>query len=167
VSLTVDRPVHVRGDAARLRQIVDNLLRNASVHTPPGTPVHVAVACRGPVAVLTVADEGPGLDAEHAARVFDRFYQGDEARTGEGTGLGLAIVAALAQAHGGRATLDTTPGQGATFAVELPAVDVPGGDVDAAAEAAAPHGLEPPAPPPVRSRPTAGGDDRFAPAVRR
>ena len=95
-------PVVVQGDAARLRQIVDNLLHNAVVHTPPGTPVHVAVMRDGSNAVVRVADEGPGLDAEQAAHVFDRFYRGSEARTGEGTGLGLSIVAALAAAHGGQ-----------------------------------------------------------------
>ncbi len=122
VTLEVEGPVVVRGDAARLRQIVDNLLQNASLHTPAGTPVHVERACgRGTTAVVRVADEGPGLDAEQAARVFDRFYRGSEARTGEGTGLGLSIVAALAAAHGGRAGVDTAPGAGAVFAVEIPA----------------------------------------------
>jgi len=123
VTLGVEGPVWVRGDAARLRQIVDNLLQNASVHTPAATPVHVEVVREGPNAVVRVADEGPGLDAEQAARVFDRFYRGSEARTGEGTGLGLSIVAALASAHGGRAGVDTAPGAGAVFAVEIPAAD--------------------------------------------
>ena len=99
ISLTAPHPVMVQGDAARLRQIADNLLRNAVVHTPPGTPVHVEVTRTGDMAVLTVADEGPGLDDEQAARVFDRFYRANEARTGEGTGLGLSIVDALATAH--------------------------------------------------------------------
>jgi two-component system OmpR family sensor kinase len=112
--------VRVLGDAARLRQVADNLLRNALVHTPPGTPVHVRVDRRGTRAVITVADEGPGLDDEQRARVFDRFYQGSEARTGSGSGLGLSIVSALATAHGGRASVEPTPGGGATFVVELP-----------------------------------------------
>ena len=123
VTLDSEGQVWVRGDAARLRQIMDNLLQNASVHTPAGTPVHVEVVREGPTAVVRVADAGPGLDAEQAARVFDRFYRGSEARTGEGTGLGLSIVSALAGAHGGRARVDTAPGAGAVFVVEIPATD--------------------------------------------
>jgi two-component system, OmpR family, sensor kinase len=120
ITLDIEGPVQVRGDAARLRQIADNLVRNAVVHTPAGTAVHVSVTRRDDLVVLEVADEGRGLDAEQAARVFDRFYRGSEARTGEGTGLGLSIVAALAEAHGGRATLRSEPGRGATFTVEIP-----------------------------------------------
>jgi two-component system OmpR family sensor kinase len=116
----IDDAVMVTADAARLRQIVDNLLRNAGVHTPAGTAVHVRVGRRGDTAVLEVADEGPGLDAEQAARVFDRFYRGSAARTGEGTGLGLSIVAALAAAHGGTARIDSPPGRGVVLTVEIP-----------------------------------------------
>jgi len=123
ISLALSGVVFVLGDASRLRQVLDNLLRNAVVHTPEGTPVHVAVRLDGPLAVVTVADEGPGLSADQAARLFDRFYRGSEARTGEGTGLGLSIVAALASAHGGRAFVTSTPGEGTVFTVELPASD--------------------------------------------
>ena len=110
----------VRGDAGRLRQAVDNLLDNASVHTPEGTPVHVELARRHDSAVLTVADEGPGLEGGQAPRVFDRFSRGEQARGRPGTGLGLSIVAALAEAHGGRAQASERPGGGAEFVVELP-----------------------------------------------
>ena len=120
ITLDTDGAVVVAGDADRLRQIVDNLLRNAVVHTPAGTPVQVSVQRRHQTAVLRVADEGPGLDPEQAARVFDRFYRGSQARTGEGTGLGLSIVAALANAHGGRATINTAPGVGTALTVEIP-----------------------------------------------
>ena len=70
----------------------------------------------------TVADTGPGLDAEQAQQVFERFYRADasRARASGGVGLGLAIVAAVAEAHGGRATAARAPGGGATFSVELP-----------------------------------------------
>ena len=125
ISLDRHDSVLVEGDAVRLRQVVDNLLRNAQVHTPPGTPVHVRVARVGASAVITVADEGPGLDAEELARVFDRFYRGNEARTRGGTGLGLSIVAALAEAHGGKAHVKSVTGEGATFTVELPALGPP------------------------------------------
>ncbi|MGA2522088.1 MAG: HAMP domain-containing sensor histidine kinase [Acidimicrobiales bacterium] len=121
ITADLDDTVVVTGDSARLRQIVDNLLRNAGVHTAEGTPVHVSVERRGSTAVLVVADRGQGLDPEQAARVFDRFYRGSEARTGEGTGLGLSIVAALASAHGGTARIDTAPGDGVRVTVEIPA----------------------------------------------
>jgi two-component system OmpR family sensor kinase len=123
ISLVASGVVLVSGDAARLRQVFDNLLRNAVVHTPAGTPVHVTVRRDGSRAVITVADEGPGLAADQAVRLFDRFYRGSEARTGEGTGLGLSIVAALAAAHGGRAFVHSVPGHGTVFTVELPASD--------------------------------------------
>jgi two-component system OmpR family sensor kinase len=123
VTVEMEDAVVVHGDAARLRQIVDNLLHNAVVHTPPGTPVRVSVKRKGPLAEIRVADDGPGLDAEKAARVFDRFYRGSEARTGEGVGLGLSIVAALAAAHEGRASVEAVPGAGAVFSVEIPAAE--------------------------------------------
>jgi two-component system OmpR family sensor kinase len=110
----------VHADAGRLRQAVDNLLNNASVHTPEGSPVHVALTRRDGSAVLTVADEGPGLEPGQAARVFDRFSRGEQARARPGTGLGLSIVAALAEAHGGRATASDRVGGGAEFRLELP-----------------------------------------------
>ena len=99
-----------------------NLLANARVHTPEGTRVHVRVESTQEGARLEVADEGPGLDADEAAHAFERFYRADpaRARAGGGSGLGLSIVAAIAAAHGGRATLDTGPGRGAIFRVELP-----------------------------------------------
>ena len=128
VDLVVDdaeSPVVV-GDELRLRQVLGNLLGNALTHTPDGTAIHVRLDSRvddsGRWAVLEVADEGPGLDAEHAERVFERFYRVDAARTrGQGgSGLGLSIVAGLAEAHGGRVELETTAGEGAAFRVVLP-----------------------------------------------
>jgi two-component system OmpR family sensor kinase len=112
--------VIVDGDAARLRQVVDNLLRNAVVHTPSATPVHVSVSAEGWTATVSVADEGPGIEPEEQLRVFDRFYRGNASRTGGGTGLGLSIVAAIAEAHGGTARVRSAPSKGATFVVEIP-----------------------------------------------
>ena len=120
LQLRSEAPVVVLGDADRLRQVVDNLLHNAALHTPEGTRVDVSVGVAGERAVLQVRDDGPGLEPEQAARVFDRFYRGRRAPVGEGSGLGLAIVAALAQAHGGSASVESMPGAGATFTVELP-----------------------------------------------
>jgi len=115
-------PVTVTGDDHRLRQIVGNLLANARVHTPPGTPVHVSLRTVGERARLEVADDGPGLEPDVAARIFERFFRGDPARTraSGGSGLGLSIVAAVVEAHGGRVSVDTAPGAGARFVVELP-----------------------------------------------
>jgi two-component system OmpR family sensor kinase len=119
-----DVPV-VLGDEARLRQVVGNLVTNALTHTPPTARVTVTIAEEhgdAGTVVLRVADEGPGLAPEDAARVFERFYRAEASRTREsgGTGLGLSIVAALVAAHGGTVELLTAPGQGATFVVRLP-----------------------------------------------
>ena len=154
-TVELDGPVMVDGDPMRLRQIVDNLLRNAATHTPPGTPVRVTVARRGTTAVLEVADEGPGLEPDQALHVFDRFYRASPARTGEGAGLGLAIVAALAAAHGGSARVRSTPGRGALFTVELPGIPGPrpgppaGEDARPGGSAPAPDGPDTPDTPDV------------------
>lgn len=112
----------VRGDPDRLRQVVDNLLANARIHTDPRTPVRVRIDAQADDIVLTVADDGPGIAPEHAAHVFDRFYRADtsRARARGGAGLGLAIVAAIVDAHAGRVSLESAPGQGTTVHVVLP-----------------------------------------------
>jgi two-component system OmpR family sensor kinase len=120
VELVAPAPVVVLGDRDRLGQVAHNLVRNALAHTPAGTPVRVEVSAEAGMGRLRVSDEGPGLDAEAATRVFDRFYRGDVARTGDGTGLGLAIVRAIAEALSGTATVRSAPGAGTTFTVELP-----------------------------------------------
>jgi two-component system, OmpR family, sensor kinase len=117
-----DLPAVVNGDETRLRQIITNLLGNAGMHTPVGTRVTVTVAAEDPVAVLTVADTGPGLTPEVAERVFERFYRADTSRTraSGGTGLGLSIVAALVEAHGGTITARAGDDHGAVFEVRIP-----------------------------------------------
>ena len=122
IAISIDEPVTVEGDDTRLRQVAANLMSNALEHTPPATPVHVSLRRDGEEAVLEVADEGPGLDEEHAAKVFDRFFRVDPARAREngGAGLGLAIVAAIVEAHGGSVSVETAPGAGARFIVRLP-----------------------------------------------
>ena len=122
VDLTIHDDVRLVGDEARLRQVLDNLLENARVHTPDGTPVHVRVASDGTDIVISVRDEGPGLSAEDATKAFERFYRGDPVRsraTG-GSGLGLSIAAAIVDAHGG-ITAASHEGSGATFEVRIPA----------------------------------------------
>jgi two-component system, OmpR family, sensor kinase len=120
-------------DEPRIRQVLANLLANVREHTPGTTPVAVRLApVRGGV-VLEVADGGPGMPAEDAARAFDRFHRGaDRADSGAGaamngsggggSGLGLSIVQAIAVAHGGQATLESWPGQGTRVRIWLPTV---------------------------------------------
>jgi two-component system, OmpR family, sensor kinase len=112
----------VLGDELRLRQVAANLLANARQHTPSTAAVRVGVRRENGSVVLEVADDGPGLLPEEAAKVFERFYRADPSRNRNlgGTGLGLSIVAAVAEAHGGRAQVESTPGEGARFWVELP-----------------------------------------------
>ncbi|MGZ4786617.1 MAG: ATP-binding protein [Acidimicrobiales bacterium] len=119
-----DTPVIVTGDEQRLRQLLANLLANARQHTSPDTPVEVTVSASAGTATIEVADRGPGIEAEDAQRIFERFYRADPSRVRRGSdggaGLGLSIVAAVAAAHHGRASVETAPGHGARFRVELP-----------------------------------------------
>ncbi len=116
-------------DEARIRQVLANLLGNVREHTPPGTPVAVRLAPVRGGAVLEVADAGPGMSAEDAARAFDRFHRGaeragredDDHGQGAGSGLGLSIVQAIAAAHGGQAVLESQPGYGTRVRIWLPA----------------------------------------------
>jgi two-component system OmpR family sensor kinase len=112
----------VLGDRDRLRQIVDNLLGNIRAHTPAGAPMRIRLYKRDGVAELEVTDSGPGMAPEEAAHAFERFYRADSSRSraSGGAGLGLAIVAAVTEAHGGRASVSSTQGAGATFRIELP-----------------------------------------------
>ena len=115
-------PVDVLGDPGRLHQVVANLLTNAIVHAP-NAAVEVRVRMDGGTAVVEVADEGPGMSAADAARVFERFYRTDASRSRHqgGSGLGLSIVEATVRAHGGTVGITTAPRKGATVRVELPA----------------------------------------------
>ncbi|WP_433613831.1 ATP-binding protein [Dactylosporangium sp. CA-139114] len=127
LELETDEPIEVNGDEARLRQVVGNLMTNALTHTPPGTPVQLRLRRDGGDALIEIVDHGAGLTDEQAARVFERFYRVDKARTRQqaggshsGSGLGLAIVAALVAVHQGTVSVFVTPGGGATFQVRLP-----------------------------------------------
>ncbi|MFI8188371.1 ATP-binding protein [Streptomyces sp. NPDC085946] len=118
-----DEPALVSADAARLQQVLVNLLGNARTHTPPGTTVTARVQRRGPWLCVDVEDNGQGIPAALLPHVFERFARGDSARsraTGS-TGLGLAIVQAVATAHGGAVTVDSAPGR-TVFTVHLPAL---------------------------------------------
>jgi two-component system, OmpR family, sensor kinase len=123
VTARVDAPVQVIGDEMRLRQVLGNLVRNALVHTPSGTPIEVVLGADGAGAVIQVVDHGPGIATDHAHRIFERFHRSDPGRSRDqgGSGLGLSIAAAVVEAHGGRIRVHETPGGGATFRIELPA----------------------------------------------
>ena len=127
----------VVGDEGRLRQVLANLVGNAARHTPPGTPVEVAIGFdespdgavpgRARTAVLEVRDHGPGIPPEHAERVFERFFRVDASRNRDsgGSGLGLAIVSAIIARLGGTARVLETDGGGLTVRIELPAAEQP------------------------------------------
>ena len=136
ITLTVASPdaALVIGDEAGLRQVVGNLMSNAMMHTPKGTPIDITIGVAKlpggrapgdlaePAVILQVTDQGPGLSADQKEHVFERFYRTDRARSRSagGTGLGLAIVSAMVTAHRGTVWVDSAPGEGATFGFALP-----------------------------------------------
>jgi signal transduction histidine kinase len=144
-----DRPISVQAppelavvaDEPRVRQVLANLLANVREHTPPGTPVTLRLSAAAGGALIEVADAGPGMSHQDAARAFDRFHRGTRdgdaergdgaerdgsgKKTDGGSGLGLSIVQAIAVAHNGHADLASAPGQGTRVRVWLPAGPVP------------------------------------------
>lgn len=136
LDLDVPARAMVVGDDAHLRQVLSNLVTNARVHTPAGTPIAVRVHDGDDEVVLEVADQGPGMSPEVAAHAFERFYRADPARSRHrgGSGLGLAIVAGSVAAHGGHVDLDTAPGRGATIRVTLPKTPPEGAEGPESAE---------------------------------
>ena len=111
----------VVADEPRIRQVLANLLGNVRQHTAPDTPVAVRLSKAGQGALLEVTDAGQGMDAEAAARAFDRFYRGGhDGKDAHGSGLGLSIVQAIAAAHGGHAMLKSAPGVGTSVQVWIP-----------------------------------------------
>jgi two-component system, OmpR family, sensor kinase len=123
IGVEVDAPVLVVGDRDQLRQVLGNLLRNAFVHTPAGTPIEVTLRRVDGEVRLEVRDHGPGLPTSDAEALFERFWrsEGGRERGRGGAGLGLAIVAAIVDAHGGDVRAGNAPDGGATFVVTLPA----------------------------------------------
>ncbi|MFI6084801.1 sensor histidine kinase [Streptomyces sp. NPDC051217] len=114
-------PVRMRLDPLRIRQVLDNLLTNAAVHTPAGTRVSLELALSPGAGVVRVADSGPGIPADDHERVFDRFYRLDKSRTRDrgGSGLGLAVARSLIQAHNGTIELASHPGS-TVFTLRIP-----------------------------------------------
>jgi two-component system OmpR family sensor kinase len=130
-----DDPVVVEMDAHRIHQVIANLLANARIHTPAGTSVKVGLGVTAAdTAVVTVADNGPGIPRQQQRDLFERFTRGDSSRqrgTGS-TGLGLSIVRAVVDAHGGNVTVKSRKGS-TVFRVELPVhaatpTEVPAGE---------------------------------------
>jgi heavy metal sensor kinase len=119
---SIDEQVQAPGDPDRLKQALVNLVANALQHTPAGGTVRVGLVRAGGQALLQVRDTGAGIAAEDLPHIFERFYRADKARTRRqgGAGLGLAIVSWVAEAHGGRVTVESAPGQGSTFTLALP-----------------------------------------------
>jgi signal transduction histidine kinase len=122
LALDADPQAWALADEERVIQIGRALVANAIVHTPPGTQVVVRTEERGGVARLSVTDDGPGIPAEHAERIFDRFYRVEGAQA-SGSGLGLAIARELAERMGGTVDLSLEGGR-TTFTLALPAIAV-------------------------------------------
>jgi two-component system OmpR family sensor kinase len=124
VALAMDAPpkVTVSVASAALSHVVTNVLDNAVKFSPLGSEVRVSVAIEGSAAVVVVSDAGPGILEEEVPRVFERFYRGSAARHMEtpGVGLGLAICRALVEGQGGKISVDSAHGGGATFRIRLP-----------------------------------------------
>ena len=115
-------PAIADGDAARIGQIVDNLLSNALRYTDEGGTVSVRTGSEGGEAILEVADTGIGIAPTDLPHVFERFWRSDKsrARSSGGAGIGLAIVHELVNAHEGRIDVESHPGRGTTFVVRIP-----------------------------------------------
>ncbi len=124
ITAAIEPDLIVCGDDDRLRQVAANVVGNALVHTSPRCPVNVSACRTGDEIVVEVADQGPGMDAETARRVTERFYRADRSRSreaGGGSGLGMAIVEAVIGSHGGDVEIQSEPGRGTTVRLRLPA----------------------------------------------
>jgi len=122
ISSSVDE-VFALGDETRIYQVITNLLTNARVHTPIGTSIEVALKQSDDGVTVAVTDHGNGLTDEDQARIFERFFRVDPSRqrnSSEGSGLGLSIVDAVMRAHGGRVSVTSEQGKGATFTLFFP-----------------------------------------------
>ena len=122
IDLTCDAALEARINPPLLEQALINLIDNAVKYSPEGSRVRVEARQHDSGIIIAVRDEGCGIAQEHLARIFERFYVVDKSRSRKlgGTGLGLAIVKHIAQTHGGRVVVESTPGQGSTFTIHLP-----------------------------------------------
>jgi len=116
-------PLWVNGNASMLFRVVFNLGENAIKYTPEGGTVELHLAQDGSIALLQIQDNGPGIPLEEQARIFDRFYRGDPARSRGGTGLGLAMVRSIVTLHKGEIAVESEVGKGTCFRVTLPLIN--------------------------------------------
>jgi heavy metal sensor kinase len=116
-------PASIQGDREHFKRLLVNLIDNAIKYTPAGGRVTLSLRCDGKRAQVGISDTGMGLTEDEQEQIFNRFYRTAEARSqrGGGAGLGLSIAQSIAAAHGGRIEVESTPGQGSTFTVSLPA----------------------------------------------
>jgi two-component system, OmpR family, sensor histidine kinase BaeS len=119
----IEGPLAVHVDPTRIRQALDNPVRNALRYTPAGGTVEISGCLEGDAVQLAVTDTGTGIAPEHLPHVFDRLYRADPSRSrlSGGSGLGLELVRALVADHGGRVDVRSEPVRGSTFVVRLPA----------------------------------------------
>ena len=120
---SLDTETFIIGDPVKIYQAVLNLVVNAAIHTPLGTPITVGITSLDDSVQIEVSDKGPGLTPEQQSRVFERFYRVDQSRTRtgvEGSGLGLSIVQAIMEAHHGNVKLQSELGRGTTFTLTFP-----------------------------------------------
>ncbi len=112
----------IRGDETQLTSMFSNLVENAVKYTPPDGRVEVSGSSNESEVVVRISDTGIGIPEKNLARIFERFYRVDKARSKEtgGTGLGLSIVRHVAENHGGRVTVESSLGEGSAFTVYLP-----------------------------------------------
>jgi signal transduction histidine kinase len=117
-------PVRVSADREALSRALWNLLDNAVKYSPPAAPLEVAVDAGAGAVSIRVRDHGPGIPAEERKQIFGKFFRGAMAKTTgvKGTGLGLATVQHIVRAHRGKVVVDSTPGEGSTFTIVLPAL---------------------------------------------
>jgi signal transduction histidine kinase len=116
-----ETPVMVDGDRDRLAQVIGNLFSNAIKYSPAGGMIHVILQPSGDAVILAVQDEGMGIAADDQERVFDKFFRSAEAASAiGGTGLGLAVAREIVETHGGSINVQSEPGEGSRFWIELP-----------------------------------------------
>jgi two-component system phosphate regulon sensor histidine kinase PhoR len=122
IEVTCPDTLRANFNAPLLEQALVNLLDNAIKFSPANSSVRVEAEIAGSEIVIRVMDQGDGIPSEHLDRIFERFYRVDAGRSRKvgGTGLGLAIVKHIAQAHRGRVTVESTPGEGSTFSIMIP-----------------------------------------------